>query len=155
MKRCQAPLVINCFTYNSRTAPVFSYVSQLVPLPKSFEERFGLYSVLRIPQCMRTSDIYHLHELGGPKLRSISIACAAATYRTALTTVTSGPNGFPNLKSVPNNFCLSPSLLRGTLHPVTGIRTPWPLTLNMHTMVSPTTPCGLKEEPSSQQSCWS
>ena len=57
MKRCQAPLAINCLTYNTRIAPVFSYVSQLVPLPKSFEEKSGIYSVLRTPQCMRTSDI--------------------------------------------------------------------------------------------------
>ena len=48
LKRCQAPLAINCLTYNSRIAPVFSYVSQLVPLPKSFEERFGIFSVLRV-----------------------------------------------------------------------------------------------------------
>ena len=64
MKRCQAPLAINCLTYNSRIAHVFSYVSQLVPLPKSFEERFGIYNVLRAPQCMRTSDLYQLHKLG-------------------------------------------------------------------------------------------
>ena len=48
MKRCQA-FAINCLTYTLRIAPVFSYVSQLVPLTKSFEERFGLYRLLRTP----------------------------------------------------------------------------------------------------------
>ena len=65
MKRCQAPLAINCLTYNMRIAPVFSYVAQLVPLPNSFEERFGLYSVLRIPQMYE--DLGHLPaaQIGG------------------------------------------------------------------------------------------
>ena len=106
MKRCQAPLAINCLTYNFRIAPVFSYVLHLVPLPKSFEERFGIHSVLRAPQCMRTSDLYQLHKLGGPKLWSISVACAAATFRTALTTVTDWPKWISQLEICAKEFCL-------------------------------------------------
>ena len=73
MKTCQAPLAINCRTYNSRIVPTFNYVAQLVPLPKSFEERYGMCSVIRATHCMRTFDFYQLHKLGGPKFRSISV----------------------------------------------------------------------------------
>ena len=117
MKRCQAPLAIHCLTYNMRIAPVFSYVSQLVPLPKSFEEIFGLYRVLRTPQCMRTSDIYQLHKLGGPKLRSISVACAAATYRTALTTVTCWPSWIAQLEIRAKQFLPLTQLVKMNLTP--------------------------------------
>ena len=96
---------------------MFSYVAQLVPLPKSFEERFGLYSVLRIPQCMRTSDIYQLHKLGGPKLRSISVACAAVTYRTALSTVTCWPSWIAQLETCAKQFLPWPLLVKRNLTP--------------------------------------
>ena len=60
------PLALNCSTYNSRIVPVLSYVAQLVPLPKSFEDKMGMCSAIRPPHCMRTSDFYQLHKLGGP-----------------------------------------------------------------------------------------
>ena len=66
-----------------------------------------------------------------------------------------GPVGFLNWKFAPNSFSPGIFWLRGTLPPVTGTRTPWPWTLNMHTMVSPMTLSGQKEEPSSQPNCWS
>ena len=98
-------------------APVFSYVSQLVPRPKSFEETFGIYSVLRAPKCMRTSDIYQLHKLGGPNLRYISVACAAATYRTALTTVTCRPKWISQLEICAKRYLPFTQLVKRNLTP--------------------------------------
>ena len=50
------PLFQKNITYNSRIVPVMSYVAQLVPLPKSFQEGFGMLTVIRCPNCMRHSD---------------------------------------------------------------------------------------------------
>ena len=61
MKKGSASIAINCLTYNSRIAPVFSYVSQLVPLPKSFHELFGICSAIRAPIALRESDYFQLH----------------------------------------------------------------------------------------------
>ena len=133
-----------------RIAPVSSYVSQLVPLPKSFEERFGLYSVLRIPNVwgprMSTSCTNWGDLNLDPSLSHVLLPLIELHWLLLLV----GPVGFLNWKFAPNSF--SPGLfwLRGTLPPITGTRTPWPWTLNMHTMVSPTTLSGQKEEPSSQ-----
>ena len=118
MKKCQAPLAINCLTYNSRIVQVFSYVSQLVPLPKSFEERYGMCSVIRAPHCMRTSDFYQLYQLGGPKFRSISVSCAAATFRTALTTVTSCAKWISQLEICAEGFLPVALRAKGSLSPV-------------------------------------
>ena len=62
IKNGQASLALNAFTYNTRVVPVTSYVAQLVPLPK-FQERFGMLSVLRCPNCMRHSDLFELSEI--------------------------------------------------------------------------------------------
>ena len=87
IKNGQASLALNAITYNTRVVPVTSYVAQLVPLPESFQERFGMLSVLRCPNCMRHSDFFELYKYGGPKLRSISVACTAALTRTASKTI--------------------------------------------------------------------
>ena len=97
---------------------MFSYVSQLVPLPKSFEERVGIYNVLRAPQCTRTSDLYQLHNIGGPKLRSISVACAAATFRTALATVTDWPKWISQLEICAKEFLPADQLVKRNLTPI-------------------------------------
>ena len=47
IKRGSASIALNCHTYNSRIVPVFSYVSQLVPLPNTFHELFGMCSAKR------------------------------------------------------------------------------------------------------------
>ena len=91
IKRGSASIALNCHTYNSRIVPVFSYVSQLVPLPNTFHELFGMCSAIRAPNALRESDYYALHKIGGPKFRSISASCAAALFRTSLVTVTSWP----------------------------------------------------------------
>ena len=91
IKNGQASLALNALTYNTRVVPVTSYVAQLVPLPNTFQERFGMLSVLRCPNCMRHSDFFELYKYGGPKLRSISVSCTAALTRTALMTITSWP----------------------------------------------------------------
>ena len=78
IKNGQASLALNAITYNTRVVPVTSYVAQLVPLPDSFQERFGMLCVLRCPNCMRHSDFFELYKYGGPKLRSISVARTAA-----------------------------------------------------------------------------
>ena len=66
---------------------------------------------------MRTSDIYQLHKLGGPKLRSISVACAAATYRTALTTVTCWPKWISQLEICAKQFLPFTQLVKRNLTP--------------------------------------
>jgi hypothetical protein len=74
IKRGQASVVLNTLTYNVRVAPVMSYVAQLMPLPKTFQERFGMLSILRCCNCMRHSDLVAIQKLGGPKtqvLRSL------------------------------------------------------------------------------------
>ena len=88
IKNGQASLVLNAVTYNSRVVHVTGYVAQLIPLPNSFNERFGMLSALRCPNCMRHSEIFEIHKFGGPKLRSISVSCTAALTRTAFKTVT-------------------------------------------------------------------
>ena len=117
MKKCHAPLATNGLTYNSRIVPVFSYVSQLVPLPKTFQERYGMFSVITAPQCVRTSDFYQLHKLGGPKFRSISVSCAAATFRTALTTVTSWPQWISQLEIYAKECLPVDQCLKGVISP--------------------------------------
>ena len=91
IKNGQASVAINAFTYNTRVVPVASYVSQLIPLPDSFTEGFDILSVIRCVNCLRHSDMFELHKYGGPKIRSISVACTAALTRTALKTVTEWP----------------------------------------------------------------
>ena len=78
IKRGCASIALNCKTYNTRIVPVFSYVSQLVPLPKTFHELFGMCSAIRAPNASRESDYFQLHKYGGPKFRSVSASCAAA-----------------------------------------------------------------------------
>ena len=88
VKRGNASIVMNAITYNSRIVPVTSYVAQLVPLPKTFQQRFGMLGVLRCSNCMWHSDLFELHKLGGPRLKSISVSCIAALellQRQALT----------------------------------------------------------------------
>ena len=43
IKNGQASVAVNAFTYNTRVAPVTSYVAQLIPLPDTFVERFGFF----------------------------------------------------------------------------------------------------------------
>ena len=83
-----ASVAVNCKTYNTRIVLVFIYVSQLVPLPKTFHELFGMCSAIRAPNALRESDYFKLHNIGGPKFRSISASCAAALFRTSLVTLT-------------------------------------------------------------------
>ena len=78
MKKGSASIALNCSTYNTRIVPVSSYVSELVPLPTSCKERYGMFSALRLANCMRHSDFFELHKFGGPKLRSVSASYAAA-----------------------------------------------------------------------------
>ena len=73
IKHGQASVAVNAFTYNTRVVPVTSYVAQLIPLPDTFVERFGIFSVIRCPNCMRHSDMFELYKYGGPKPRSISV----------------------------------------------------------------------------------
>ena len=51
-------------------------------------ERIALHTVLRAPwNTFRHVDLLKLGEIGGPKLRSFNVACAAALFRTAAKTV--------------------------------------------------------------------
>ena len=104
VRRGNASIVLNAIIYNSRIVPVTSYVAQLVPLPKTFQERFGMLSVLRCSNCMRHSDLFELHKLGGPKMRSISVSFTAALTRTALKTLTRWPEWIKQLTFAHNEF---------------------------------------------------
>ena len=81
-----------------------SYVAQLVPLPDTSVERFDILSVIRCPNCMRHSDMFELYKYGGPKLRSISVACAAALTRTSLKTISEWPEWVKQLQFAFNEF---------------------------------------------------
>ena len=104
IKRGHASIVSNSLTYNSRVAPVMSYVAQLVPLPKTFQERYGMLSILRCSNCMRHSDLFEIHKLGGPKLRSLEVSCTAALTRTALKTITHWLDWIKQLTFAHNEF---------------------------------------------------
>ena len=60
---------------------------------------------------MRHSDLFELHKLGGPKLRSISVSCTAALTRTTLNTLTRWPEWIKQLTFAHNEF-LAISLVR-------------------------------------------
>ena len=119
MKRSHASIAVNRLTYNTRVAPVTSYVAQLVPLPKSFQERFGMSSAITAPAtCMRESDFFQLHEFGGPKFRSVSASRAAAIFRTSLTTVTSWPKWISQLEICAKECLLVDQCLKGAISPM-------------------------------------
>ena len=63
-----------------------------------------MLSVLRCPNCMRHSDFFELYKYGGPKLRSISVACTAALTRTALKTISDWPDWVKELQFAHNEF---------------------------------------------------
>ena len=63
IKRGQFSVVLNSLTYNTRVAAVMSYVAKLMPLPKTFQERFGILSILRCSSCMQPSDFSQLTNL--------------------------------------------------------------------------------------------
>ena len=67
---------------------------------------------------MRTSDLYQLRKLDGPKLRSISLACAAAIFRTALATVTDWPKWISQLEICAKEFLPVDQLVKRNLTPV-------------------------------------
>ena len=92
-------IAFNCLTYNTRTVNVFSYVSELVPLPKSFHELFGMCIAIGAPNALRESDYVQLHKYGGPKFRSVSASCAAALFRSSLVTITSWPKWISQLEA--------------------------------------------------------
>ena len=67
---------------------------------------------------MRTSDVYQLQKLGGPKLRSISVTGAAATFRTALTTVTNWPKWILQLETCAKESLPVDQLVKRNLTPI-------------------------------------
>ena len=107
IKNSQASLQLNCFTYNSRAVPVASYVVQLVPLPAEYMvlERVALHSTLRFPiNALGHADFFQLSQLGCPKLRSLSAACASALFRTAHCTITSWPGWISLLEKTAEEY---------------------------------------------------
>ena len=103
IKSAGASLGISAYDYNAKVVPVTSYQAQLIPLNKSyfFMERAALHAVLHAPfNTFRHSDFFKLHDIGGPKIRSLNVACAAALYRTAAKTNTGWPEWLRQLKTV-------------------------------------------------------
>ena len=102
-----ASVKLNAYTYNARAVPVTSYVAQLIPLPKNMavQERVAMHTVLRAPiNSMRHADFFHLHEFGGPKLRSLTASCASALFRTATKTVPHWPAWIKQLDTAAREF---------------------------------------------------
>ena len=67
--------------------------------------------------------------IGGPKFTSISVSCAAATFRTALTTVTSWPKWISQLEICAEEFLPVAQRVEGRVSPIS-----WdsdPLALNL------------------------
>ena len=70
-----------------------------LPPPLMQVERAVMHTVLRLPQnALGHSDLINLHLAGGPKLRSISAACASAFMRTSLKTIKGWSGWLPQLK---------------------------------------------------------
>jgi len=116
----QAPSSLNAHAYNTRVVPVTSYVAQLLPCPKSFQqlERSTLHTVLRLPQNMLChSDFMHLHKIGGPKLRSITAASASALVRTATKTLTRWQDWLIQLEKTAAEHLPLQQVVRNTLTP--------------------------------------
>lgn len=92
-KGASASVYINAYDYNVRALPALSYQAQLLSFNKDHfvMETVALHVVLRAPWSLETfrhSDFFQLPIVGGPKLRSPNVACAAALYRTAAHTIT-------------------------------------------------------------------
>ena len=88
----RASININAYTYNVKALPVMAYQAQLLHLPKenALLERVALHTILRMHiNALRHADFFQLSDLGGPKLRSLTAACASTLFRTACKTVTS------------------------------------------------------------------
>jgi len=101
IKSATASVALNAYDFNSRVSPVLSYLAQLLPLDgKHFMlERVAMHTVLRAPwNTFRHSDFFQLPKIGGPKLRSPNVACAAALFRTAAKTVDSWPQWIYQMK---------------------------------------------------------
>jgi len=94
ISRSGSAVSVATYTYNIRAIPVLSYVSQLIPLPHNAHEieRGSLFKVMKMAtNSLRHADFFQLHKAGGPKLRSLTAASAAALFRTAAKTVPSWP----------------------------------------------------------------
>jgi len=92
IRHSRASININTYSYNIQALPVTAYQAQLLHLPKEYAllERVAMHTVLRMHiNAMRHGDFFQLPLLGGPKLRSLTAACAATLFRTSCKTVTS------------------------------------------------------------------
>ena len=96
IKRGSASIALNCHTYNSRIVPVFSYVSQLVPLPNTFHELFGMCSAIKAPNASRESDYYALHKIGGLSLDQYPLRVPLHCLEPLLLLLPLGPSGYSN-----------------------------------------------------------
>ena len=63
IKRAGAGLALNVHDYNTRISPVLGYVSQLVPLPKTFQydQRIALHTLYRAPMNTFAHADFFLH----------------------------------------------------------------------------------------------
>jgi len=101
IQSAKASVKLNAFTYNARVVPVVSYVAQLLNCPLEMEqtERAMMHTVLRLPQnALCHADLFHLEQLGGPKIRSVVATCASALFRTACNTISSWPDWIQQLQ---------------------------------------------------------
>ncbi len=90
-----ASISLGAYSYNVRTLPVLSYVSQLICLPDlaSEWERKALYRVTHFANnSFEHNNFFWLHKYGGPNFRSLIASSRAAMMRTARVTVTGWPS---------------------------------------------------------------
>ena len=103
----EASIKLNAHTFNTRVVPVASYIAQLLPIPDRFMqiERALLHTVLRLPQnALCHADFFHIHEIGGPSLRSFNAASVAALMRSAIRTIPGWKFWITQLADAAQNF---------------------------------------------------
>ena len=92
---------LSAHMYNSQAVSVLGYLFQLVLPPPSLpqRERAAMQSCLHIPtHALTHTAFFALHELGGPKMMSVSSNACAARFRTALKTVQCWRDWLPQLR---------------------------------------------------------
>jgi len=112
----KASINVNAYTYNAKALPVTSYQAQLLHLPKEYAllERVAMHTVLRMHiNALRHADFFQLPVLGGPKLRSLTAACASTLFRTSCKTVTSWRQWVSQLDIASREFLPLEQYLRG------------------------------------------
>ncbi len=97
-------MLVNSYDFNVRASPVLSYQAQLLPPPLGqlpLLERVAMHVVHRAPwNTFRHGHFFQLPKHRASVLRSPTVACAAALFRTATRTITHWPRWIEQMKVV-------------------------------------------------------